>query len=36
MVERLAKENLKLVLAARRLEVLEQIKSSLLNKDNIL
>lgn len=36
MVERLAKENLKLVLAARRLEVLEQIKSSLPNKDNIL
>lgn len=36
MVERLAKENLKLVLAARRVEVLEDIKKDLPNKDDIL
>ena len=36
MVKRLAKEGLKLVLAARRLEVLEEIKASLSEKDNVL
>lgn len=36
LVQRLANENLKLVLAARRQEVLEQIKEALPNKDKVL
>lgn len=36
IVKALAKENIKLILAARRLEVLEQMKEDLPNKDSIL
>ena len=36
IVEKLAKQKASLVLAARRLEVLEEIRESLPNKENVL